>query len=331
MGTPWPERLSSNKKRVIQELVHGQECATQLQILFHKPSEEGGRLSAEELVHKILRSFDETLSVLSACDSAEVSHSQATSNGDPPCCDDRRSEDSSESRKRPVSKDRRGCYKRKRAAQTWTVVSATIGDGHAWRKYGQKEILNSKQPRSYFRCTRKYDQGCRATKQVQRMEDDSQMYQISYIGTHTCRDSFRLPQIISDSESWEFYMGSKISRKPQHHHLNPSTTATIKQESKEETTPHHLNPSTTPIIKQESKEETTPSDLTDLDSVMWKDIMGGGFEYSSEPAGMGSDYGDVVSNVYSCTEITSQNFELDFLIKPAEFENDFHFDEIEFV
>ena len=145
------------------------------------------------------------------------------------------------------------------------------------------------------------------------MEDNSQMYQITYIGTHTCRDSFKSPQIIAYSESCESYMvtsgDSKIPRKQQHHHLNPSTI---------------------PTVKQESKEETTPSDLTDLDSIMWKDIMDGGFEYSSEP-GMGSDYGDVVSNMYSFTEITSRNFELDFVIKPVEFENDFHFDESEFV
>ncbi|WRX12229.1 WRKY domain - like 10 [Theobroma cacao] len=150
MGTtlfPCPERLSSDKKRVIQELVHGQECATQLQILFHKPSEERGQLTAKELVQKILRSFNETISVLSSCDSAQVSRNQATnSNDDSPCCVDRRSEDSSESRKRPSSKDRRGCYKRKRAANTWTVISAAMEDGHAWRKYGQKEILNAKHP-----------------------------------------------------------------------------------------------------------------------------------------------------------------------------------------
>ncbi|KAK6228782.1 hypothetical protein SCA6_001122 [Theobroma cacao] len=295
MGTtlfPCPERLSSDKKRVIQELVHGQECATQLQILFHKPSEERGQLTAKELVQKILRSFNETISVLSSCDSAQVSRNQATnSNDDSPCCVDRRSEDSSESRKRPSSKDRRGCYKRKRAANTWTVISAAMEDGHAWRKYGQKEILNAKHPRSYFRCTRKYDQGCRATKQVQRMEDDSQMFQIVYIGSHTCRDSSKAPQIITDhSEPWKSYNmvtsgDSKISSKQQHHH-------------------HHcLNPSpTTPTVKQESKEETTASDLTDWDSNVWKDIIGlSGFEI------------------------------MDLQIKPVEFQSDFTFDESEFV
>ncbi|XVE90962.1 hypothetical protein DITRI_Ditri20bG0117800 [Diplodiscus trichospermus] len=299
MGTlsSWPERLSSNKKRVMQELVQGQEFATQLQILFSKPSEQGGRLVAKELVQKILRSFDETLSVLTSVESVEVS--QATSTDDSPCCVDRRSEDSGESRKRPASKDKRGCYKRKRSVQSWTVVSATTEDSHAWRKYGQKEILNSKHPRSYFRCTRKYDQGCRATKQVQRKEDDPHMYQITYIGTHTCIDSFKAPQIITDSESYMVtYGGSKTPTKRQYHHeLN--------------------NPTTLPTAKQETKEEiTTPSDLTDMETIMWKDIIGGGFEYSYE-------------NGYPSNEITSRNLELDFVIKPAEFENDFQFDENE--
>lgn len=125
MGTvsTWPERLSSNnKQRVIQELIHGQECAAQLQILFHKYSveEEGGRFSAEELLQQISRSFNNSLLVLSSngsAISADITQNQATSNNiGSPCCDDRRSEDSSESRKRSpaaASKDRRGCYKRK--------------------------------------------------------------------------------------------------------------------------------------------------------------------------------------------------------------------------
>ncbi|XVF81928.1 hypothetical protein PTKIN_Ptkin16aG0002000 [Pterospermum kingtungense] len=319
MGTvsTGPETLSNNKQqRVIQELIHGQECATQLQILFHKSSEEGGLLSAGELLQQILRSFNETIFVLSGSAADMVSQNQAASNSDSPCCDDPRSEDSSESRKRssPVaSNDKRGCYKRKRGAQTWTVTSSTMEDGHAWRKYGQKDILNSKHPRSYFRCTRKYDQGCRATRHVQRTEDDARMYQITYIGTHTCRDSFRAPQIIPDSESYKVMTCGESKLQSKHNHLNPSTTSPR-------------------VIKQETQEEATPSDLTDLDNSMnmWKDIMGDGFEYSSGING--SDYGDVViSTVYSCTEISSRNFELDLVIKPVEFDGDFDFDETEFV
>ncbi|XP_039041817.1 WRKY DNA-binding transcription factor 70-like isoform X1 [Hibiscus syriacus] len=308
--------VSRNKKRVIEELVTGKGCATQLQILFHNSSEKSGRLSAQELVHKIFTSFDHAIPLLSSDESVEVSQNQATSYYDSPCC-----------KKRPVSKEKRGCYKRRKAEQTWTVASATVEDGHAWRKYGQKQILNSEHPRysffaipskndsckrklfkrsklswnrGYFRCTRKYDQGCRATKQVQRMDDDSQMYQITYIGTHTCRpDSFKAPQIISDSESWQsFKMVTFVNSDI------PSNTTTMKQEAKEETT---VTTPTTP----------TTSGLTDLGSViMWKDIIG-------------ANYDDVVSNVYSSTEITSQNLELDLVMKPVEFEDDFQFDESE--
>ncbi|OMO66745.1 DNA-binding WRKY [Corchorus capsularis] len=302
MGTtlsPCSEKLlPSNKKSLIEELVHGQECATQLQILFHKsvPKEEDGfrRLSAEELVQKILKSFNETISALSSSDSADVvSQNQATNYSTDdisPCCDDRRSEDSSESRKKlSASKDKRGCYKRKRSAQTWVVVSSTTDDGQAWRK-------------SYFRCTRKYDQGCKATKQVQRMEDDSQKFQTTYIGTHTCRDSFKAPKIFTTDSDQSLE--------------EPNYNANHCVESKNVIIP---------TIKQEAKEETTTatSDLTDT-MIMWKDIMA--------ESGM-SDYGDVVSSVYSCNEITSacRSFEMDFGIKAVgvdQFDGDFQFDDM---
>lgn len=113
-------------------------------------------------------------------------------------------------------------------------------DGQAWRKYGQKIILNAKFPRlvyttqshlnlpiffplffnrqnlsekiekyivtmigilqhsrSYFRCTHKYDRDCKATKQVQMLEDGSGMYQTTYSGIHTCnRNPVEPPQLI---------------------------------------------------------------------------------------------------------------------------------------
>ncbi|KAE8706459.1 WRKY DNA-binding protein 70, putative isoform 2 [Hibiscus syriacus] len=158
--------------------------------------------------------------------------------------------------------------------------------------------------RSYFRCTRKYDQGCQATKQVQRMEDGSQMYRTTYIGSHTCMSysSKTPPLIITNSECWETgtvdNSDSEILIKHQHHqHSDPSPTSlAVKKETEEETS-------------------TTPSDVTDLDCMMWKDIMGDDeFEYCSEPA-------EMVSKMYpSCTEMSCRNFELDFGIKPLEFE-----------
>lgn len=72
------------------------------------------------------------------------------------------------------------------------TVSSTGGaetpveDGHSWRKYGQKEILGAKHPRGYYRCTHRNSQGCVATKQVQRTDEDPTLFNVIYHGTHTC-------------------------------------------------------------------------------------------------------------------------------------------------
>nr|AVO00697.1 WRKY transcription factor 53-like [Cymbidium sinense] len=65
------------------------------------------------------------------------------------------------------------------------------GDGHSWRKYGQKDILGAKHPRSYYRCTHRKSQGCSAMKQVQKSDENPLIFDITYLGTHTC---FSLPQ-----------------------------------------------------------------------------------------------------------------------------------------
>lgn len=75
---------------------------------------------------------------------------------------------------------------RKRTKEIRTIISETFEDGTSWRKYGHKVILNAKFPRSYFRCTQKYDQGCQATKQVQRIDEKPHLYSITYSGKHTC-------------------------------------------------------------------------------------------------------------------------------------------------
>ncbi|XP_030540381.2 WRKY DNA-binding transcription factor 70-like [Rhodamnia argentea] len=194
MGADRPER------RVMEELLlQGQSAAVQFQLLLKNPPSRDGSdrsgPSPDELLGKILRSFDEGLSVLGSCrESACAGHDRQVS----PC-----SGESSKSKKRVDLKGRRGCHKRRKASQAWMTVSSTVEDNHAWRKYGQKVILNAKYPRSYFRCTHKHDQDCKALKQVQRMEEDPQMFHITYIGVHTCsRDNIKVPRmLITDSDT----------------------------------------------------------------------------------------------------------------------------------
>ncbi|KFK36946.1 hypothetical protein AALP_AA4G192600 [Arabis alpina] len=195
----------SIKRKVFEHLVEGHEFTTQLQLLLsHQHSDNHNQTRmvpcdpdpvVVELVSKILGTFHKTISVLECFDPVTdvtvpiaVEGSRNASCGDdssaPASCN---GGDSGDSKKRlGVAKGKRGCYTRKKRSHTWTVEAKRIEDIYAWRKYGQKEILNTKFPRSYFRCTHKPTQGCKATKQVQKQEQDPEMYQITYIGHHTC-------------------------------------------------------------------------------------------------------------------------------------------------
>ncbi|XP_042047509.1 probable WRKY transcription factor 43 isoform X1 [Salvia splendens] len=61
-------------------------------------------------------------------------------------------------------------------------------DGYSWRRYGRKEILGSKYPREYYRCSLKGSTCCGAKKQIQR-SDDGTVFEITYRGLHVCRQS----------------------------------------------------------------------------------------------------------------------------------------------
>ncbi|XP_066309320.1 transcription factor WRKY19-like [Miscanthus floridulus] len=85
------------------------------------------------------------------------------------------------------------CKKRKTLPKWSTQVRVSavqdvspLDDGLSWRKYGQKDILGAKYPRSYFRCTHRHAQSCQASKQVQRTDGDPLLFDVVYHGAHTC-------------------------------------------------------------------------------------------------------------------------------------------------
>ncbi|XP_002961829.2 probable WRKY transcription factor 31 [Selaginella moellendorffii] len=92
---------------------------------------------------------------------------------------------------------------------------APADDGFTWRKYGQKDILNSKFPRSYYRCTHQKELGCQATKYVQKCEDEPSMYQVTYIGEHSCQNA----------QNNSFWMRSGLSARPLLFSMNPGQSA----------------------------------------------------------------------------------------------------------
>lgn len=54
-------------------------------------------------------------------------------------------------------------------------------DGYNWRKYGQKQVKGSENPRSYYKCT--YP-NCPTKKKVERSLVDGQITEIVYKGSH---------------------------------------------------------------------------------------------------------------------------------------------------
>ncbi|XP_028808614.1 probable WRKY transcription factor 70 [Neltuma alba] len=193
----------------MKELERGRELANQLRRLIFR-SEDGEddhktkgltTSSAEDLAAKVLDSFANTLSLFNS--NRHVSADPSLSSFCPLPAHSGDSQESSKTRSTSTTiKDPTRCTpkKRKSSAQTWEedTKMGPKEDGHAWRKYGQKTILDSKHPRNYFRCTHKYDQGCEATKQVQKIQDDPPLYRTTYFGHHTCTNLLN-PQAFLDS------------------------------------------------------------------------------------------------------------------------------------
>ncbi|XP_054784980.1 probable WRKY transcription factor 70 [Prosopis cineraria] len=197
----------------MKELERGREFANQLRRLMFRSEEEADEglttSSAEDLVAKVVDSFTNTLSLFTNNNSSHLSllHHQVSADSSSSCChfpdhSDESHDQSFKSRSptTTIKDPKRSSPKKRKSTHTWEEDSkmSPKEDGHAWRKYGQKIILNAKYPRNYFRCTHKYDQGCQATKQVQRIQDDPPLYKTTYFGHHTCTNLLN-PQIIIDS------------------------------------------------------------------------------------------------------------------------------------
>ncbi|KAG8099091.1 hypothetical protein GUJ93_ZPchr0013g36217 [Zizania palustris] len=104
---------------------------------------------------------------------------------------------------------RRSC-RRSKSPFVKSVTAEVTEDGNQWRKYGQKRIHDCPNPRSYYRCTHRTDQGCMATKQVQISDSNPSEYVMSYFGEHTCRDPSTIPYFIEDEAPVEDYKNTNL-------------------------------------------------------------------------------------------------------------------------
>ncbi|KAG1338951.1 WRKY DNA-binding transcription factor 70 [Cocos nucifera] len=274
----------------IGELIKGREAAARLGVLLQEATLGN---SAIEAFNEVLDSFSRSISLLDSDKPLEADQDPAIIGV---------------SRKRKISPGggkKGGNRRRSRPTSLRMVPSKTLDDGYTWRKYGQKEIQSSKFPRSYFRCTHKFDQNCQAIRQVQRSADDESMFIITYMGEHTCRDPSMLPQIISPSSLKGSCLISFRS--------NPTDN---RQEAP--------LPSSFPSYMQECHEDV-PSNLspgTSLSEYVARSAPSNEGSKLMIPLGSTSDHGDVDSGFQSSTSSIDMDFVTDSLEDIFSFDHD---------
>ncbi|KAI3911398.1 hypothetical protein MKW98_010285 [Papaver atlanticum] len=184
----------------MEDLVRGQEFTKQVHMQL-QGSEIPVQNEIIDSVAKILECIENAISKFSSSESTgEVCQSPALTTVDSPFSDGQEIEETGKIRTMVTPKKIGSNKRRKTADAHFKLTETPFEDGHAWRKYGQKDILNSGFPRGYFRCTHRTDQGCEALKQVQRTgEEEPAMFRVTYIGQHTCKNQFRGPRLSIDS------------------------------------------------------------------------------------------------------------------------------------
>ncbi|KAI3444267.1 hypothetical protein Pfo_000932 [Paulownia fortunei] len=174
-GTIMASESFQEYKTLISEITKGMEQVKQI-----KASSSGNQ---ERLLERMLASYEEALLILNGSASEGQGQSVISSSSDHPdstmsVCKATQCEDSS-----------RGSKKRKSLSSfdvQVRVSSEEYDDGYRWRKYGQKHIPGFKYPRVYYRCINS-SKCCVAKKKVQRSDNDPNILEITYRGTHTCR------------------------------------------------------------------------------------------------------------------------------------------------
>ncbi|GLU00792.1 hypothetical protein SLE2022_181360 [Rubroshorea leprosula] len=262
---------------LLNELTQGKDLATELQIHLNPPSSTETRLF---LVEKILCSYEKALSMLNSgafSGMLEAQPSAANSTLD--------------------SSDLKDISKKRKIMSTWTkrvrVCSGSspdvpLDDGYSWRKYGQKVILGTNHPRGYYRCTHRHSQGCVATKQVQRSDEDPTLFELTYRGRHTCMGSSRLvaaAAAVATAPSVEEYPKEKPEL-PEGVVLNFETELQVKAESldsMEEIFPSFAFPYAS-AISEEVGNDIFPESMVD------NNLMGSFSPAFISPATSESDY-----------------------------------------
>lgn len=193
--------LMDQRAVMMKELAQGLELVKQLRTRMlvsstdsRIPSRDDDEALNHSLVDKMLSVFDKSISLAKLFNFTEL-HKVRTDSPHSLAHSCPGSEDSSQdlrlSGKRKKMSPRID-WVRVSPGESGSVLGGPLDDGYSWRKYGQKDILRAKHPRGYYRCTHRHTQGCFATKQVQKSDQDPSIYQVIYKGEHTCTQQAHL-------------------------------------------------------------------------------------------------------------------------------------------
>uniref|UniRef100_A0A1J3G066 Putative WRKY transcription factor 41 n=1 Tax=Noccaea caerulescens TaxID=107243 RepID=A0A1J3G066_NOCCA len=198
------ELLNCEQKNLLSELIHGLNAAKQLQAqlgAYPSPRPSSSSYSSclttemkETLLHQIVSSYEKAILMVNTTQHNPTTETVVTA--DP--VSGKVPESPTSIIGSPGSEeflDGGLSSKKRKMLPKWTEqvricpergLEGPHDDVFSWRKYGQKDILGAKYPRSYYRCTFRNTQHCYATKQVQRSDGDPTIFEVTYRGTHTC-------------------------------------------------------------------------------------------------------------------------------------------------
>lgn len=297
-----PNNLQScpnHRKAAAEELIKGREFAIQLQALLHETSPVDQEQTS--IMKEVIAAISRALRALDC--RAKTEEELLHDDGD----------DENASKKIKIESTQRGGYRRRyHPFASATTRSNSLDDGHAWRKYGQKEIYSSKFPRSYFRCTHKYDQDCKATRQVQRSEEDPSLFVITYFGEHSCRDH---PMEVQSSSCFQAEEASRIIDFASHAKTAAAAAAASyqrpellppKQDCCEEVVSSNLSPTLIPTPTP------TPTPESSSDCFEFPDLgaLEGSVQIVDEFAGVVSEHSDISSGF---DQSSGENWGWDFM------------------
>ncbi|KAI3832038.1 hypothetical protein MKX03_006412 [Papaver bracteatum] len=182
------------KPLILNELTQAKKLLIQLESDLDAATSTNGHL----LVPIILSTFEKSLSMLSGIKQETVGDPQTTGSTESPCSVN----GSTRSPRSDCDYDLSGnSYNKRKTVPRWTEqvrvceqtgLEGPIEDGYTWRKYGQKDILGTRHPRGYYKCAYKNAQDCLAMKQVQRSDEDTSIFNVTYRGKHTCTEAEHL-------------------------------------------------------------------------------------------------------------------------------------------